>query len=179
MRRRPLNCRCACPCQRVRLSTVAPVNCHCTVRAASQHRRCAPILEMDIDSGLSVVGDVHSANFDTTTHSFYIVKRPVPALTDKPAMRRQRRQSGQCCGFGDGVRVQHCSVVVDEVDILRPDWFSAARVHRACDHRAGFIVSGVSRGELVCGDGIRGEVDYRLSVYHNLVDRHIKLPLLR
>ena len=133
---------------------------------------------MDINSRLPVIGNIHRPDRNGSSERLDIRETPVPALTNQPVMRWQRRQSGQSRGFCDGVRVQHCSVVVNEVYVLRLNRFSAAR-HRACDHRAGFVVSGVSRGELVCSDSICGEVDYRLSVYHYLVDRHIKLPLLR
>ena len=125
MRRCPLHSRCACSCQRVRLSAIAPVNRNRAVRAAPQHRRCATVFKVNVYPRFSVVGDVHSTDFDSASHRFDAVKRPVPALADKPAMFGQRRQFGQRGGFIDGVAVQYSAVVIAEIDRFR----SGSRVH--------------------------------------------------
>ena len=119
MRRCPLHRRYACSCQRVRLSAIAPVNRNRAVRAAPQHRRCATVFKVNVYPRFSVVGDVHSTDFDSSSHRFDAVKRPVPALADKPAMFGQRRQFGQRGGFFDGVAVQYSAVVIAEIDRFR------------------------------------------------------------
>ena len=84
----------------VRGCSVAPVYGDGAIRADAEHGGRAAFFQTDIDTGLAVIRDVHRADVHFAVCGLEVSKRPVPALTGKPLMRRIIRQCGLCCQFG-------------------------------------------------------------------------------
>ena len=109
--------------QGLRVTPVSPVDGHAVGNRLGEIQRDkgpGDVPDVDMQPGLSVIGDVHGAYIHGPGKCVDLLQGPVPSLEHQSIMGWTIRQGGQCLGFLQGVRGHKGSVIVIEIHVLQP-----------------------------------------------------------